>query len=121
MTPTNVITRALLALGRRRERSIATILAIVVCSATLVALLGISESSAAQTARRFEKLQGSSITATINSANAWEYSEQDMLHRLKPATAITSAGTLINDAASQLTVKSPQWHTTVTTSAVLHS
>ena len=47
MTPTNVITRALLALGRRRERSIATILAIVVCSATLVALLGISESSAA--------------------------------------------------------------------------
>lgn len=119
MTPTNVITRALLALGRRRERSIATILAIVVCSATLVALLGISESSAAQTARRFEKLQGSSITATINSANAWEYSEQDMLHRLKPATAITSAGTLINDAASQLTVKSPQWHTTVTTSAVI--
>lgn len=119
MTPTNVITRALLALGRRRERSIATILAIVVCSATLVALLGISESSAAQTARRFEKLQGSSITATINSANAWEYSEQDMLHRLKPATAITSAGTLINDAASQLTVKSPQWHTTVTASAVI--
>lgn len=119
MTPTNVITRALLALGRRRERSIATILAIVVCSATLVALLGISESSAAQTARRFEKLQGSSITATINSANAWEYSEQDMLNRLKPATAITSAGTLINDAASQLTVRSPQWHTTVTASAVI--
>lgn len=105
-----IIARAFTTLLRRTSRNLLTLIAIVLSGATLAALLGITTSSAAQTASRFNQMESPVITASL-PASQWDVSEDEILQRLESFTLIKEAGTLNlpQDMSTVVDISAPQW------------
>lgn len=108
-----IIARAFTTLLRRTSRNLLTLIAIVLSGATLAALLGITTSSAAQTASRFNQMESPVITASL-PASQWNVSEDEILQRLESFTLIKEAGTLnlLQDMSTVVDISAPQWGVT---------
>lgn len=108
-----IIARAFTTLLRRTSRNLLTLIAIVLSGATLAALLGITTSSAAQTASRFNQMESPVITASL-PASQWNVSEDEILQRLESFTLIKEAGTLNlpQDMSTVVDISAPQWGVT---------
>lgn len=111
-----LFSRASLALARRAGRNALTLLAVVLSAATLAALLGITASSAAQTARRFTRMETSILQVSM-PASAWRIPEKDLLGRIANFEHIEAAGTLglPEDSSSSVAVTLPRWGTHLST------
>lgn len=113
---TALFARSLRALLRRASRNILTILAVILSAATLAAFLGITASSASQTARRFTQMESSSLQVTL-PASTWNTPESELLSRIANFHYIEGAGTLNTpeDSSNSMTITSPQWGSSITT------
>lgn len=116
----NPLTRALMALFRRGGRSLLTLLAVLCSAAALVALQGITASSADRTTQRFTDMERSSIQVSL-PASFWDMTESDLLKRLDGFPQITAAGTLHvpEDASTAAAMVSPQWGASVEASVAV--
>ena len=83
---------AFLTVGRRWRRTIFTGVALALGIGSVVALLGIAQSSAAQTVSRLSDLDPNSIGVTI-AANAWTRSDSELTDLVSAIPAVTNIGT----------------------------
>ncbi|MCI1935414.1 MAG: ABC transporter permease [Bifidobacteriaceae bacterium] len=107
-----VILRAITAVRKRLSRNIFTFLAISLSAATLAALLGITASSAAQTAARFSQLESSDIGVSMGDS-AWSLSENEIRNKIEALDNVEAVGTLNlpQDSSTVVDVRSSQWGT----------
>ena len=111
-----LLSRSFLALRRRASRNILTILAVVLSAATLAALLGITASSASQTARRFSQMETPTLQVDVQT-DAWNLSDAEVGARLADFEYIEAVGTLSlpQDSSFSVTVAAPRWGTSIDT------
>ncbi|NMM94706.1 ABC transporter permease [Bifidobacterium oedipodis] len=119
---TNPVTCALLALARRWRRNLLSMLAVLFCAATLVALQGIGLASGDRTAQRFLDMEDSTVEVTLPTS-AWELNERELTARLDGIAQVIEAGTLnIPDGSGvSLDVSSTAWGISVSASAAIAS
>ncbi len=110
---------ALRSLFRRFSHNILTLIAVLLSAATFTVLLGITDSSAAQTARRFQALE-TPILSAILPADSWEESETWIERQATQFHHVQNAGTFsMMDTDSPLIIRSSQYHTTSSVSVAI--
>ena len=91
---TRVLGSAWLAVTRRWKRNVLTVAAVALGSATIVAMISISQASALRVVDRLTEFESPVITVGLPS-DAWQLSEADILARLAPLPDILIAGTIV--------------------------
>lgn len=106
----NTFKRAILAIIRRPASTFPTLIAIMLAAATVMIVIGISSSSAAQTAIRFERLQTPTISVHL-PYETWRESEKSLTKMLLRDPSVYHAGTFVSSEATgvALKVQVPHW------------
>lgn len=84
---------AFLAVKRRARRNILTLLAVIIGTSSLVALIAVTESSAHHTALRLTQYEAGSMQARLQPY-AWAWEEEDLLTASSQIPDVLAAGTL---------------------------
>ena len=119
---TNPVACALLALARRWRRNLLSMLAVLFCAATLVALQGIGLASGDRTAQRFLDMEDPTVEVTLPSS-AWNVNERELTARLGGIPQVLEAGTLNvpDGSGASVDVSSPAWGTSASTNVAIAS
>ena len=109
----NLLRESFTAVTRRWTRNLLTILALALGTATVVAMLGISASSAAHLASSVIDADDTSMTASFSGPEAWSTDDAALARSVAADPSIQAVGTLnLPDNSQQLKMTHPRDHRT---------